>query len=56
MSKEFGSRCPEQRNNKKKEKDSKKSTKTIKIPKNSESLINTIQGTETFRPLKLQTC
>jgi hypothetical protein len=39
MSKDFGSRCPEQRNKvKKKEKDSKKSTKTIKIPKDSESL------------------
>jgi hypothetical protein len=42
MSKDFGSRCPEQRNkqtNKEEKKDSKKSTKTIKIPKDSESLI-----------------
>lgn len=41
MSKDFGSRCPEQRNkqtNKEEKKDSKKSTKTIKIPKDSESL------------------
>jgi hypothetical protein len=38
MSKDFGSRCPEQRNKEEKKKDSKKSTKTIKIPKDSESL------------------
>jgi hypothetical protein len=40
MSKDFGTRCPEQRKIKrrKKKKDSKKSTKTIKIPKDSESL------------------